>query len=104
MAAVAEMTKAEAKQRIKGLSDDQQKAMLCALVGHSRIRDYCFGYHHCARCGAMLGDSLAGAYQDDKAAYPGHLGRDIEGCHCNENAKTLTWRDTLKTPPLKGVK
>lgn len=98
-------TKVEVQRRIKGLPIDQQRSMLCALVGHSRIHSFCFGYHHCQRCGAMLGDSLAGAYSDSSAVYPIHLQRaePINGCHCAENVKTLTWRDTWLTPdwPVK---
>lgn len=92
------LSKADVLRRVRGLSAEQQKAMVCALVGHSKIRDFCFGYHHCARCGALLGDSLGGAYQDDTAVYPTHLGQKIKGCHCAQNAKALTWRDTLYAP------
>ena len=98
------MTKAEVKKRIAGLSDEQQKEIVCALVGHSRIRTYCFGYHHCARCSALLGDSLGGAYKDDNAVYPLHIGQKMDGCRCNENAKSLTWRDTFKAPSLESLR
>lgn len=94
------LTRADVMSRIHGLSIDQQRSTVCAMVGHSRIRDYCFGYHHCARCGALRGDSLAGAYRDDDAVYPSHLKvRPIpDGCNCAKNAESLTWRDTLYLP------
>lgn len=93
------MARAEVLRRVRGLDIDSQRSVVCGLIGHSRIRDFCFGYHHCARCSALLGDSLAGAYSDDTAVYPSHLGRSgFEGCRCNENLKTLTWRDRLFVP------
>lgn len=98
------MTKAEVKKRIAGLGEGQQKEMVCVLVGHSRILEFCFGYHHCARCMALLGDSLAGSYQDNNAVYPSHLGRKIKGCNCAENAKAMTWRDTFKAPTLESLR
>ncbi len=37
------------------------RATLCAWIGHSRAFTYCFGYVHCARCEAQVGDCLGGA-------------------------------------------
>lgn len=69
------------------------KAVFCALFGHSRIITQCFGYVHCARCEAQLGDTLAGAYPADKCVILYH---DCD--KCRENAKALTWRDRLLVP------
>ncbi len=72
---------------------EKLRAIACALFGHSRIHKYFFGYHHCIRCGALLGDSLAGAYNDKLAVYL------HEGCErCQENVKTLRWRDRVLVP------
>src|SRR6185503_1499613 len=90
----ATFTEAEVLARVEGLTDDQAKAVVCALVGHSRIQDHCFGYYTCARCGAQLGDALGGVYSAaNRAVVVGH------DCPvCRENAKELTWRDTLMAP------
>lgn len=66
------MNKTEVKKRIAGLSAEQAKAVVCALVGHSQIQTYCFGYYNCARCGEQVGDSLAGAYVGTDAVVVGH--------------------------------
>lgn len=88
------------------LTIEQRRKIYCATHGHTPIRDYCFGYHHCARCGEMLGDSLGGAYRDDAAVYPSHLGKNIKGCNCAANAKKLTARDLNLVPPkfVKALK
>ena len=90
---MADMTKAEVKQRIAGLPASSQGAVVCALVGHSRIQEYCFGYFTCARCDAQVGDALASVYDGSKVVVIGH---DCDVCQ--ENAKTLTWKDTFKAP------
>jgi (p)ppGpp synthase/HD superfamily hydrolase len=84
--------------RLQGLDADSKKSVLCALVGHSRIQTYCFGYFNCARCCAQVGDSLGGVYpQAESVVIVGH---DCKTCR--KNAKELTWRDTLLSPdPFK---
>lgn len=88
------LTKREVLARIKGLEPRIAEATVCALVGHSRIQTHCFGYYNCARCGQQVGDTLAGSYSGaEKAVVVGH------NCDtCRENAKALTWRDTLLAP------
>ncbi len=71
--------------------------VFCAAFGHSNLLDHCFGYHHCARCGALLGDSLGGAYRNKDAAYVYHL---VNGCPdgvCDDNYTKLGWRDRFLT-------
>lgn len=94
MPATKTMTQREVRSRIKGLDDDTAKAMVCALVGHSRIQTQCFGYYNCARCGQQVGDTLGSVYPGaEKAVVVGH------NCEaCRENAKALAWRDTLLAP------
>ena len=84
-----EMTQAEVKDRIKGLLAKDAKPVICALVGHSRIQTYCFGYFNCSRCDAQVGDSLASSYPQAKEVVV--VGHDCAQCRTNE--KTLTWRD-----------
>lgn len=98
MASGTEITQEEVEKRLHGLNEDQQKAVVCALVGHSRIQTYCFGYYNCARCGEQVGDSLASVYDGAKEAVV--VGHDCKTCR--KNAKKLTWRDTLLAPdPFK---
>ena len=88
-----EMTEAEVRKRTEGLSDDQAKAVVCALVGHSNIETTCFGYHYCGRCKAQVGDTLAGTYSNPDIVVIGH-DCDI----CRANAKRLRWQDTMLAP------
>lgn len=93
MSAAKKMTKVEVLRRLKGLDENTQKAMACALIGHSDIVTSCFGYVSCSRCGAHLGDTLAGAYSNDNAVVVGH------NCPtCRKNYERLTWRDTFMAP------
>ena len=78
------------------ITDAQRNGIVCALIGHSKTQTYCFGYHNCARCGAQLGDSLAGAYSAEKVVLVGHEGGNCPTCHANY--EKLTWRDKIFTP------
>jgi hypothetical protein len=88
-----DITEAQVREKLIGLDEETQKNVVCALVGHSNVLTFCFGYHHCARCSAMLGDSLAGAYRNADGVYVGH-----DCAECRANADRLTWKDTLLTP------
>lgn len=72
---------------------DKLKAVICALIGHSRIITQCFGYIHCARCEAQIGDTLAGAFDVKSRVVLYH---DCEVCR--EAAEKLTWKDRLLVP------
>jgi hypothetical protein len=92
------ITQGDVLERIKGLSVETQKAIVCALVGHSRIVQSCFGQITCARCDAILGDTLAGCYDLKDRVIVGH------NCpHCREVYATLTWRDKLLAPSEEEV-
>lgn len=83
------------KLELLGIDDEGiKKEVTCALIGHSRIQTFCFGYYNCARCGAQLGDSLGGIYYGaKKAVIVGHK------CPtCEANYKELTWRDKIFCP------
>lgn len=91
------MTKTEVKKRLRGLTDEQAKEVVCALVGHSRIQTHCFGYYNCSRCGAQVGDLLGGAYTAADVVVVGH------NCPtCRKNFAALKWQDKFMTPdPFK---
>lgn len=87
------MDQKEIESRVQGLPDDKAKAVICALVGHSRIVHTCMGYIYCARCDAQIGDSLAGASTAADNVIVGHA------CDkCRENFAKCNWRDTLMAP------
>ena len=94
----ATMTLEEVQTRIEGLPEDQQQKIVCALVGHSNIEDTFWGYWHCGRCEAQVGDSLGGAYFNSRRVLMGH------NCEtCRENYEMLSWRDTFMAPdPFTG--
>lgn len=78
------------RARIRGLTKEQQKAVVCALVGHSRIVDFCMWQYSCSRCGDVVGDSLTGTVGDRAKGWVivGH------GCDaCIENYERMGWRD-----------
>lgn len=87
------MNKQQLLQRLKGLRGDRRKRAVCGLVGHSKLRTFCFGYNYCGRCDAQIGDSLGGSWKATNEVIQGHDGT-LDGCHCPENFKKLTWRDT----------
>jgi hypothetical protein len=91
-----EFSEADVRARVEGLSDEQRNAVVCGLVGHSRIQTACFGYVYCARCEAQLGDTLGGVYDTSQIVIKDH-DCDI----CVKNAESLTWKDTLFTPPWR---
>jgi hypothetical protein len=72
---------------------EKLKKIVCALFGHSNIITTCFGYIYCARCGAQVGDSLGGYYDNPKSVIVGHK------CGtCKANYKRLSWKDKLLAP------
>lgn len=92
--ASVELTEEEVRLRIEGLDDETARSVVCALVGHSRIQTFCFGYFNCARCNAQVGDSLGSTYADAPNVVV--VGHDCEACRAN--AARLTWRDTIMAP------
>lgn len=95
-----DLTEKELLDKITALGDiseDQRNAIVCALIGHSKIQKHCFGYFYCARCGDLLGDKLGGYYDTSDAVIVGH------NCEvCRANYKKLSWKDKLFCPdPFK---
>jgi hypothetical protein len=73
--------------------EDTRKTIACALLGHSKIVETCFGYINCARCGIRLGDTLGGAYSLEDTVIVGH------NCQtCRVNYEKLDWRHKVMTP------
>lgn len=88
------LTQSDVEARIRGLDEESARRVVCALVGHSRIQTHCFGYYYCARCGEQVGDTLGSVYDGARLAVV--VGHD---CNlCRENAKALTWRDSMLSP------
>jgi len=86
------LTRKEVLQRTHGLTGDTLKATICALVGHSRIVEGCFGYVYCARCGAQIADSLGGINSD--AANQVVVGHNCKTCRANY--RKLGWQHKWK--------
>jgi hypothetical protein len=91
------MTITEVKRQLKGIPKEKHAAVVCALIGHSRIHTSCFGYKYCSRCDAQVGDSLGGVYSGENTVIVGH------NCDtCRENYKKMDWRDKFMAPdPFK---
>jgi hypothetical protein len=57
----------------KKLTEQQKKAIYCVKHGHSKIVSMSFGYVHCGRCEAQIGDTLGGVFpQMPECALIGH--------------------------------
>ena len=92
------MNKKEVLQRIKGLDEDTQKRMVCALIDHSRIVSFCWGYITCGRCGETIGDTIASTFSLKEKVIINHK------CDtCKKNYKSMGWKDKfLVDDPFKG--
>lgn len=69
---------------------DRLRNLVCAVFRHSNLEDSCWGYVSCARCGAQLGDTLAGCYSNSR-----QVGISCDCTACRENLKRLTFIDTF---------
>lgn len=88
------MTQDDVVNRIEGLDVETARAVVCALIGHSRVLSFFFGYLNCARCRAQVGDTLGGASDAKDNVLVDH---DCDVCR--KNAKLLTWKDTFLLAP-----
>lgn len=95
-----EMTRPQVLKLLTAVPKERKAAALCALVGHSRLRTFCFGYNYCGRCGQQLGDSLGSSFTVTDEVIQGHNG-SMKGCNCVDNFKKITWRDSMM---VKGWK
>lgn len=90
---MARPSQKEVLSRIEGLNDETARAVICALVGHSKVIDICFGQVTCNRCGEILGDTLIGCYDTTDKVVVNHA------CDtCRDNYKKLDWHSKLMTP------
>jgi hypothetical protein len=64
--------------------------LLCAFLGHPRVVDVCFGQVTCARCHAILGDTLMGVYDLRGRVIVDH---DCEVCRTSWTA--LKWHERI---------
>lgn len=77
----------------------RRAAMVCAMVGHSRIVTTCFGYVYCARCEAQIGDSLGGATNLMDKVIVGHNCEE-----CRKAYRNMTWRSKFMVAnPFKAT-
>ncbi len=88
-----ELTQDELEGKLAALgeiTEPERNRITCALIGHSRIVTYCFGYVSCARCGDQIGDTLGGMTSLEHSVVVGHA-CDI----CRANYQKLDWQDKL---------
>lgn len=72
------------------ITEPERNRITCALIGHSRIVTYWFGYVSCARCGDQIGDTLGGMTNIDNSVIVGHA-CDV----CRANYEKFGWQDKL---------
>jgi ribosomal protein L37AE/L43A len=89
-------SEAELMELLDPLGDIDEKTrnlVVCAILGHSKIQTHFLGYYYCARCGAQVGDTLGGSYDNSGVVIVGH------GCDkCKENFQETTWKDRVFAP------
>ena len=91
------MTRSELSAKLKVInpeSKQQRNKLVCALIGHSRIRTFFFGYNYCARCEDQLGDSLGGVFKVSDEFIQGHTDKE-----CLDSLKAMDWKDKLYVSP-----
>jgi hypothetical protein len=83
----------EDKLKVFGeITEEQKSAVACAILGHSKVIDACFGQITCGRCGANLGDTLVGTYTIPEGSF---LRKSVEENIANRDKwDSLSWSDT----------
>ena len=73
-------------------------SIFCAIFRHSHLVTNCIGYKYCARCGAQLGDTLAGTGLS--VGKGGHflIGQTCQCDKCRASFDSLTWLDRFMCP------
>lgn len=69
------MTEQELMDKVAALGtidENARNGVICALIGHSKIQTTTWGYYNCGRCGADVGDTLAGTYKPTDVVVVGH--------------------------------
>src|SRR6266404_4200137 len=67
--------------------------IFCAVFRHSHLATNWMGYKDCARCGARMGDTLAGIGLPVPPFYG--LGQSCNCSKCWESFSSLNWIDTF---------
>lgn len=71
-------------------------AIFCVFFRHSNIQNGFMGEFTCGRCGAWVGDSLAGSYKNPNLVIIDH------NCKlCRENYQRLNWKDKFLAPKVR---
>lgn len=92
------MTQAELKTKLKGIPKDRQAAVVCSLIGHSRIVDGFMGEVYCGRCDAKIADQWTSGYRQAEESV--RIGHNCDTCH--KNHAKMGWRDKFMVPdPFK---
>ena len=75
---------------VPDLDEASRARLACALLGHSAIVEMCFGQVTCARCDALLGDTIGGCFDLRDKVIRGHA------CEkCRKVFEGLGWQDRL---------
>ncbi len=87
-------------QRANIRTAEQKAGLACLLHGHPRIVHLSFGTQvTCARCGGILGDTLAGSMDVSGYAIVGHQGGTDAPCHnCRNAVNALTRTEKVHLP------
>ena len=72
------------------------RLVLCAFFGHPPVVRSCFGQLTCARCDAIVEDTLG------EVAVIGCVDSDDSCAHCDETLDGMSWRDRLFTPTKRA--
>jgi hypothetical protein len=72
--------------------------VFCALFRHSHLLTNCMGYKYCARCGELLGDTLAGSGMRTGIGGYFLIGQRCNCEPCRQSFETLTWIDRFMCP------
>jgi hypothetical protein len=64
-----------------------RRRVYCARNGHTKIITMCFGYVHCARCEAQIGDTLGSTFDTTDCVVVGH---NCDKCRANFAMLTRT--------------
>lgn len=90
-------TEQELMEKLAALGDinvNARYSVVCSLLGHSKIQEFCLGFYTCTRCGNQVGNSLGGYYPDaENVVVVGH------NCPtCRANYEKLDWQYKAFTP------
>jgi len=91
---MTELTRSELIAQVRAAKppdNETRNKITCALIGHSKIVEACFGYVYCGRCGEQIADKLMGSYNDAPDCV--QVGHNCKTCRANY--RKLDWRHKL---------